>query len=226
MNIIENEITKNADLKYQEFSKKIIKDVIVKVRAPKAKEIAKKYANTLLGQEFIDCLPHKSTDENNVHGFMLGYIKTNDVYEIINKIEKFLPYIDNWGTCDFTVSNLKIIKKYPKIFKKMANKWLKSKKCFIKRFAIDIYLSYFLDDNFEEDDLLKISKIDSNDYYVNMALAWYFSVALVKQYQKTVNVFIENKIINVWVHNKAIQKSCESYRINQDIKLYLKSLRR
>ena len=226
MNIIETEIKKNADLKYQEFSQKIIKEVKVQVRAKNAKEIAKKYANTVLGQEFLNNLPHNSADENNVHGFMLGYIKTNDVYEIINKIEAFLPYIDNWGTCDFTVSNLKIIKKYPIIFKKIANNWLNSEKCFVRRFAIDIYISYFLDDNFNDKDLLKLSKINNNNYYVNMALAWYFSVALVKQYEKTVNILKDKKIVNVWVHNKAIQKACESFRICENNKMYLKTLKR
>ena len=108
----------------------------------------------------------------------------------------------------------------------MADKWLNSEKCFIKRFAIDIYLSYFLDDYFNDEDLLKLSKIDSNDYYVNMALAWYFSVALVKQYEKTVNILKDKKIVNVWVHNKAIQKACESYRICENNKMYLKTLKR
>ncbi len=226
MNIIETEIKKNADLKYQEFSQKVIKEVKVQVRAKNAKEIAKKYANTVLGQEFLNNLPHNSADENNVHGFMLGYIKTNDVYEIINKIEAFLPYIDNWATCDYTVCNLKIIKNNTNIFKKKAKKWLKNKKCYIKRFAIVIYLSYFLDNYFEENDLLLLSKINTSDYYVNMALAWYFSVALVKQYEKTVNILKDKKIVNVWVHNKAIQKACESFRICENNKMYLKTLKR
>ena len=224
MNDIENAIKKNFDIKYQDFSKKIIKEVKIGLRTPKAKEIAKKYANTIEGSLFLNSMPHKSADENNVHGLMLGYIK-NDLVEIIKKVEVFLPYIDNWATCDYTVCNLKIIKKYPNFFKKMAKKWLKNENCFTKRFAIVIYLSYFLDDYFEKNDLLLLSKINNKNYYVNMALAWYFSVALVKQYNQTINIFEKNIISNMWVHNKAIQKACESFRVPKDIKQYLKSLK-
>ena len=224
MNDIENAIKKNFDIKYQDFSKKIIKEVKIGLRTPKAKEIAKKYANTIEGSLFLNSMPHKSADENNVHGLMLGYIK-NDLVEIIKKVEVFLPYIDNWATCDYTVCNLKIIKKYPNFFKKMAKKWLKNENCFTKRFAIVIYLSYFLDDYFEKNDLLLLSKINNKNYYVNMALAWYFSVALLKQYNQTINIFEKNIISNMWVHNKAIQKACESFRVPKDIKQYLKSLK-
>ena len=225
MNNIEEIIKQNIDLKYQKFSQKIIKEVKIGLRTPKAKEIAKKYANTTQGYIFLNSLPHKSADENNVHGFMLGYIK-NDLIEIISKIEKFLPYIDNWATCDYTVCNLKIIKNNTNIFKKKTKKWLKNKKCYIKRFAIVIYLSYFLDDYFEENDLLLLSKINNNNYYVNMALAWYFSIALVKQYKYAIDIFEKKTISNIWVHNKAIQKACESYRVSKNIKQYLKSLKR
>ncbi len=225
MNNIEEIIKQNIDLKYQKFSQKIIKEVKIGLRTPKAKEIAKKYANTTQGYIFLNSLPHKSADENNVHGFMLGYIK-NDLIEIIRKIEKFLPYIDNWATCDYTVCNLKIIKNNTNIFKKKTKKWLKNKKCYIKRFAIVIYLSYFLDDYFEENDLLLLSKINNNNYYVNMALAWYFSIALVKQYKYAIDIFEKKTISNIWVHNKAIQKACESYRVSKNIKQYLKSLKR
>lgn len=226
MNLVEKEIKENEDLKYFEFSKKIIKETQIKVRSTKVKQIAKKYANTQIGKIFLNNLPHKSGDEYNVHGIMLGYIKNVEICELINEIEKFLPYINNWATCDYTVSNLKIIKKHPKMFKKFAKKWLKSKKTFVKRFAIVIFLTYFLDYNFEENDLYILAKINSDNYYVNMALAWYFSVGLVKHYEKTIKLLKDKCIINSWVHNKTIHKACESYRIEKHTKMYLKSLKR
>lgn len=225
MNIIE-EIKNNCDVKYGEFTKKIIgKQKSAYLRINIAKQIAKKYSNTNEAIKFLDMLPHKNIDQNNVHGLIIGYLK-EEALNVISKLKKFLPYIDNWATCDITVSNLKIIKKEPQKFKIFAKNCIKSNKSFIKRFGIVILLTYFLDDNFEKKDLKEMASIYSDDYYVNMALSWYFSVAFVKQYKSAIKIFQESHIKNKWVHNKSIQKVCDSLRVNSQQKSYLKSLKR
>lgn len=226
MEEILNEIKNKQDLSYAEFNKRIIpnqENRLVMLRIPQAKNIAKKYVNTCAGESFLNALPHASIDENNVHGLMLGYLK-NDINFVLQKLEEFLPYMDNWATCDITCMNLKIFKKHQSVVKEKVKKWIKSDKTFIQRFGIVTLLTYFLDNNFCEEDfeLLNISK---DDYYVNMALAWYFSVALVKQYDCTIKIFEQKLIKNSWVHNKAIQKAIESFRLSDDKKTFLKTLK-
>lgn len=192
------------------------------MRVPSAKKIAKKYALTDDGAQFLLDVPHRSTDEYMVHGLMLGYLK--DVSKVIDLLEKFLPYMDNWAVCDATCANLKIIKKYPNLFENYAKKWLKSENFFIKRFAIVIFLTYFLDEDFDKKhfDLINFC---SENYYVKMAQSWYFSVALVKKYDLILSYFEKHLIKDKWVNNKAIQKACESFRISEDKKQYLRKLR-
>ena len=223
MNIIQTEIQNFKDEHYAKFSSSIVPGKTdIFLRVPVAKKIAKKYALTSEGAQFLYDIPHKDTDENIVHGLMIGYLK--DVDKVIDLIEEFLPFIDNWATCDVTCANLKIVKKYPNLFEKCVKKWLKSENSFTKRFAIVILLDYFLDDNFNIDHF-NLVNFCSENYYVKMAQSWYFSVALVKQYDVTLPLF-ENKLIkDNFVHNKAIQKACESFRISPDKKQYLKKLR-
>ena len=227
MENILDEIKNNYDEKYANFSQKLIPNIepnmMCGVRIPIAKSIAKKYANTIQGKEFLGRQNYANLDEKNVCGLMLGYLKNE--YEMFEYLTCFLSQIDNWLTCDISVSHLKIIKKYAQKYKKMAFLWLKSDNFYIKRFAIVVLLNYFLEENFEKNDLFILSKINTNDYYVNMALAWYFSVALVKQYNTAINLFENKEILNKFVHNKSIQKCCESFRINYSTKQYLKTLK-
>ena len=224
MKKILEELEKRKDLKYAEFSKNIVPTTsLIYVRMPDIKELAKKFAGTDDGNEFINLLPHTCPDEYNLHGIMLGNLKVSKE-ELIKKIEDFLPYIDNWATCDTTCASLKIIKKYPDFFKKYIKKWLKSEKTYTKRFAIVLLLDHYLDDNFDEKDFDLLNFL-SDEYYVNMALAWYYSVALVKQYDKTIKLFEDKKIKNSFVHNKAIQKARESFRISDEQKKYLNELK-
>ena len=227
MKEIYKELEINYEINYANFSKKLVPNIEQKlmcgIRIPKAKNIAKKYVNTKQGKEFLNTLNLVNLDEKNVYGLMLGYIKNEQ--EMYDYLVKFLPQIDNWLTCDITVSNLKIIKKYPQKYKKMAFYWLNNENFYIKRFAVVVLLNYFLDNNFEQTDLYTLAKIDTNDYYFNMSLAWYFSVAMVKQYNATINILKTHQIVNKFVHNKTIQKCCESYRVNKDIKQQLKMLK-
>ncbi|MBQ3773385.1 MAG: DNA alkylation repair protein [Pseudobutyrivibrio sp.] len=214
----------NQDVKYRDFQSKLTPTIeantAIGVRTPVLRKLAKDYSKRQDVDDFLADLPHKYFDENQLHAFILSEIKDFD--ECIGKLERFLPFVDNWATCD---------QMSPKCFKKnhekllpYLNKWIKSDDIYTVRFAIVTLMSHFLDDDFDEGYLKLVSDIKSDEYYINMAIAWYFATALAKQYDKTIP-YIENKTLDVWTHNKAIQKSIESYRVTAEHKEYLKSLK-
>ena len=224
MDKIKEKLFKLQDKKYQEMQYKIIPNIdnstIIGVRTPELRSFAKE----LIKQDyktFLNELPHKYFDENQLHAFIISEIKDYD--ECISYINKFLPYVDNWATCD---------QLSPKVFKKNTDKlldeikiWIKSKETYTIRFGIGCLMQYYLDDNFKEEYLNLVSKIKSTEYYVNMMIAWYFATALAKQYDSTIKIIESNKL-DLWVHNKTIQKAIESYRITDKQKEYLRSLKR
>ena len=224
MKEIEKELFKLQDKKYQEMQFKIIPNIdnstIIGVRTPEIKKLAKELIKGDY-KDFLEELPHKYFDENQLHAFIISEIKDYD--ECISYINKFLPYIDNWATCD---------QLSPKVFKKNTDKlldeikvWIKSKETYTIRFGIGCLMQYYLDDNFKEEYLNLVSRIKSNEYYVNMMIAWYFATALAKQYDSTIK-YIESNKLDIWVHNKTIQKAIESYRITDKQKDYLRKLKR
>lgn len=221
---IQEELFKLQDLNYKNFTSKLIpninKDVIIGVKIPLIRTLAKKI-NFEDAIKFINDLPHKYHEENILHTCLMNiYIKDLDTY--LEYLDKFLPYIDNWEVCD--TLNPKIFKKdYNKVHKYLLN-ILKDKRTYYKRFAIVSLLQFYLGNNLYNKDLITLSKIKSNDYYVNMAISWYYSVALIKNYEEVIPLF-ENKILDKWIHNKSIQKAIESYRISDEIKSYLRSLK-
>ena len=146
-----------------------------------------------------------------------------DAEECIRLVDKFLPYVDNWATCD--QMSPKVFKKNKKLLLEYVNTWIKSDKTYVKRFAIGMLMEHFLDEDFKPSYLSKVAKIRSDEYYVNMMIAWYFATALAKQYDRTLP-FIEEQKLDKWTHNKSIQKAVESYRITPEQKEYLKTLRR
>ncbi|EHL18005.1 hypothetical protein HMPREF9630_01261 [Peptoanaerobacter stomatis] len=212
------------DLSYKDFHKKLIpnidEDNIIGVRTPVLRKFAKEFAKSELKDEFLNSLPHKYYDENNLHAFVIEAIKDYD--ECINKIDEFLPYIDNWATCDLL--SPKIFKKYKKEVYDKIKIWIKSDKTYTVRFAIVTLLANYLDDDFEEEMLTLVTDIKSEEYYINMAIAWYVSVALVKQYDSTIKL-IQSKKLDKFTHNKSIQKAIESYRVDDDKKKYLRTLK-
>ena len=221
---IREDLFANQDVKYRDFQSKLTPTIEAKtaigVRTPVLRKLAKAYSKRQDVDEFLADLPHKYFDENQLHAFILSEIKDFD--ECIGKLERFLPFVDNWATCD---------QMSPKCFKKnhekllpYLNKWIKSDDTYIVRFAIVTFMAHFLDEDFDEGYLGLVSDIKSDEYYINMAIAWYFATALAKQYDKTIP-YIENKTLDVWTHNKAIQKSIESYRVTAEHKEYLKSLK-
>ena len=212
------------DDKYGDFSSKLTPNLdrskVIGVRIPLVRKIAKEYIKDDESKEFLKSLPHKYFDENILHGLLISEIKDYD--ECINYLNEFLPYVDNWAVCD-TMS--------PTIFKKNKDKliknikvWIKSKHTYTCRFGIGILMSHYLDDDFKEEYLSLASSIHSEEYYVNMMIAWFFATALAKKWDETIP-YIENKKLDKWVHNKTISKAIESYRISDERKEYLRSLR-
>ena len=223
--VIFDEITENADSKYKAFNSKIVPNVenMLGLRSPKAKEIAKKYANTDTGKDFLKSLPHKYYDENMVHGYMLGFLK-EDTCTLEKAIDEFLPYVDNWAVCDTMCIGLKrYFKKTDLVYEKVVE-WAKSDKTYTVRFALVSLLSYYIEKSTVNEALETALSVKSEEYYIKMAQAWLISVALVKCYEDTLP-YVTEKRFDKWVHNKGIQKAVESYRISNGQKTYLKSLK-
>lgn len=225
MNKILEEIILQKEESYKDFQSKLIPgiDNILGLRGPLAKVIAKKYANTDTGKEFLKSLPHTYYDENLVHGYMLGFLKC-DFEEIQSYINDFLPYVDNWAVCDSMVSGLKSY--FKNIDKASGDVFacLKSEKTYTVRFGLVSLLCYYINDTYVDKIFEETLKIKSDEYYINMAIAWLYSVCLVKNYDKTLPI-IENKLLDKWTHNKSIQKAKESFRITKEQKEYLNTLK-
>ena len=226
-NMIRKELFKLQDVKYGEFQKKLIPTVdpekIIGIRTPDLRKLAKrlyKECDADVLKTFLGDLPHEYFDENQLHAFLISGEKDFD--KCIEEVEAFLPYIDNWATCD---------QLSPKVFKKNKDRlllhvreWLKSDRTYTIRFAIGMLMEHFLNEDFDPEYPEMVAKIRSGEYYVNMMIAWYFATALAKQYDTAIR-YIEEQKLDVWTHNKAIQKARESYRITPEQKVYLKTLK-
>ncbi|EJP23203.1 DNA alkylation repair enzyme [Lachnoanaerobaculum sp. ICM7] len=221
---IRNELFKMQDTAYRDFNSKLIptvdKSLFIGVRTPELRKYAKQLAKREDIEEFLHSLPHKYFDENQLHAFIVSEIK--DFKSCVDKVNEFLPYVDNWATCDQL--SPKVFKKYHKELINYIEIWLKSDKVYTVRFGIGMLMEHFLDEDFDISYLETVSNIRSDEYYVNMMIAWYFATALVKRYE-SVLPFIENRRLDIWTHNKAIQKAVESYRISTERKTYLKELK-
>lgn len=224
MNIKEH-LLSLADDKYKAFQSSLLpnieKERIIGVRTPDIKKLAKELIKNNSYKEFISELPHFYYEENNLHAFII--METKDFDACITEVNLFLPYIDNWATCD----SLR-----PKVFcsnhsalLREIKRWISSEREYTVRYAIEMLMLHFLDDDFSLDFLEWVSQVNTEKYYVHMMVAWYFATALYKKYDKAV-LYLENKKIDMWVHNKTIQKACESYRIDEKKKEYLKTLKR
>lgn len=222
---IRKELFLRQDQKYRQFQSKLIPtmefDRVIGVRTPELRLYAKELVKQERITEFLRDLPHKYFDENQLHAFLISEIK--DFEKCLEEVERFLPYVDNWATCD--QMSPKIFKKHREELLEAIYSWMESDKTYTIRFAIGMLMKYFLEEDFQIEYAKKIAAVKSEEYYVNMMIAWYFATALAKQYEAIIP-FIEGQCLDVWTHNKAIQKSVESYRITKKQKEYLRSLRR
>lgn len=212
------------DLSYRDFHSRLMPDVdkaaVIGVRVPELRKYVKELAKDPEIQEFLDDLPHQYYEENNVHGFLIQQMKEYE--KCMEELEKFLPYINNWATCDMT--SPKVFKKHKEELLEAVRRWIASDHVYTVRYGIGMLMQHYLDEDFREEYPQMVSEIQSEEYYVNMMIAWYFATALAKQYE-TILPYIEKQKLDVWTHNKTIQKACESYRITSEQKAYLRTLK-
>ena len=214
----------NQDLEYKAFHQKLIPNIspdrVIGVRTPTLRKIAKEFCGTKDREQFLQKLPHEYYEENNLHAFFIEQIK--DFELCITEINRFLPHIDNWATCDGMRPKC-CAKNKDKLLLEI-EKWLGSKDTYTVRYGIEMLMVHFLDENFDEKYLDMVTTIRSDEYYINMMIAWYFATALAKRWDETFP-YIKNKQMPVWIHNKTIQKSIESYRITDEEKAILRRLK-
>lgn len=213
------------DVKYQEFTSKLIPNVdpkyVIGIRTPELRKFAKELAGSEEAEAFMKALPHTYQEENSLHGFLIELIKDYDM--CVDALNQFLPYVNNWAVCD---------QMRPKIFKthkvelvEQIKIWIGLEHLYTVRFAIEMLMTHYLDEDFSEEYLAWVAQIRSEEYYLNMMIAWYFATALAKQYDKTIP-YLEEQRLGIWTHNKTIQKAVESYRITPEQKAYLRTLKR
>lgn len=213
------------DLKYQSFHSKLIPtvdpDTVIGIRTPELRKLAKELKGSNSASAFLQTLPHHYYEENNLHAFLIEQIKDYD--ECIKAVDAFLPYVDNWATCDSM--SPKVFKKHlPQLLDRI-RLWITSDHPYTVRFAIGMLMRFYLDEQFKPEYPQMAASVHSEEYYVNMMIAWYFATALAKQYDAVLPYFL-NHLLDPRVHNKAIQKAVESYRITDTQKQYLKTLKR
>lgn len=227
MNKILEILYRHQDNEYGDFIAKLVptlpRNKFIGIRSPEYKKIIKEIYNEVPDEieDFMQDLPHKFHEENVLHVVLICNIKDYDL--CVSKTEQYLPYVDNWAVSDgFS----------PKIFANNRDKiiikikeWINKKEPYTKRVAMILIKNLFLDEYFKLEYLNWASKIKSEEYYVNMMIAWLFAEALAKQWDDAI-VFLQKNELDKWVHNKIIQKARESYKISNEKKEYLKSLKR
>ena len=212
------------DEKFAAFQAKLIPNIaperIIGVRTPELRKLAKALRGSDEAEAFLKELPHEFFEENNLHAFLLCEIK--DVERCVRRVEEFLPYVDNWATCDLPAP--KCFEKHKKELIAVIRKWISSEKTYVVRYGIGLLLRLYLDADFDPAYLELVTAVQSEEYYVNMMIARSLATALAKQWEETIP-YLEERRLSEWVHRKTIRKAVESYRITKEKKEYLRSLR-
>ena len=221
---IRNRLYELADPEYGEFQSRLIPNVenalFIGVRTPALRTYAKELYGTDEAAVFMKDLPHKYFDENQLHAFILDKAKPFDY--AVEEVEKFLPYVNNWATCDQL--SPAVFKKNKEMLLPHILTWIKSERVYTVRFGIGMLMAHYLDEAFDPEYPELVSRIRSEEYYINMMIAWYFATALAKQYDSTI-AYLQQRKLPEWVHRKTIQKAVESYRISDEKKAYLRTLK-
>lgn len=191
-------------------------------RIPRLRQLAHRLRGSVEAAHFIETLPHRYHDENNLHGLLLGQIR--DTPQALEAVERFLPHIDNWATCDITASAMTALGRNPESVMPHIERWLRATHAYTVRFGIVVLLGHYLGEGFEPRHLALVADVRSDEYYINMARAWYFSTALAKQYNAAMPYFTERRL-DRWTHNKSLQKARESFRVSPDRKIHLQQLK-
>ncbi len=224
MTSIKEELFALKDEKYKAFQCKLMPTVspekVIGVRTPDLRELSKRLWNDGVAEVFMKTLPHTYYEEDNLHATFIE--KITDFDTCINELDRFLPFVDNWATCD--MMNPKVLKTEPEKLLSKAYEWIESKDTYTVRYGIGVLLRYFLKEKFTVEFAERVAEIKSDEYYVKMMVAWYFAEALSKQYE-AILPFIKEKRLDVWIHRKAIQKAIESRKITPEQKEELKQSR-
>lgn len=215
----------HQDEKYAQFQRKLIPNIppetVIGVRTPVLRSLTKEISKSDLCPTFLQERPHSFFEENQLHGFILSGLKDFD--QCLGLLEEFLPAIDNWATCDQT--SPKVFKKHRAELLPHVCRWLSSDHPYTVRFAMNMLMQHYLEEDFSPEYPAMVSALHSQDYYVRMGMAWYMATALAKQWEATIT-YIESGKLDPWVHNKTIQKAIESYRITPEQKQYLRGCKR
>ncbi|WLD75604.1 DNA alkylation repair protein [Mogibacterium neglectum] len=213
------------DIEFKKFQCKLIpgvnSDTVIGVRTPLLRKLAKEIFKSDDYEEFIRDLPHEYYEEVNLHGMIICMVSDYD--EAIHEVNKLLPYVDNWATCDL-LSCKKAFKDNLDKLETDVKRWISSGDTYTVRFGIGVLLEFYLDDAFDLKYLEWVARVESDEYYIRMMKAWYFATALAKQYDEAIP-YIENHRLEEWVHRKTIQKAKESFRVSDDTKAYLNTLK-
>lgn len=221
---IQQELFALQEKAYGDFQAKLMptiaRDTVIGVRTPALRKYAKALAKEEGIEEFLRELPHQYFEENQLHAFLIAEMKDYD--RCIKELNLFLPYVDNWATCD--QMSPKVFSKHKEELLEQIKQWIVSDKIYTIRFGIGMLMTHYLEEEFHLEYANMVADIRSEEYYVNMMIAWYFATALAKQYE-AILPFIEERKLDPWTHRKAIQKSIESYRITKEQKEYLRSFK-
>ena len=221
---LQKQLFELQDLKYRDFHSKLMpetdKETVIGIRTPVLRKFAKEFAGTSEAEAFLRQLPHRYYEENNLHMMLITGIK--DYEKCTEEIQRFLPCIDNWATCDYPAP--KCFARHKDQVLEEAKRWISSGETYVIRYGIGMLMRLFLDEDFSSEYLEMAAAVQSQEYYVNMMIAWYFATALAKQWDATVP-YIEQHKLSDWVHRKTVQKAVESYRITPEQKEYLKGFR-
>ncbi len=224
MEEIQKQLFELQDMAYRDFHSRLMpgidKETVIGIRVPMLRKYAKSIAGTELAEKFIKELPHCYYEENNLHMMLITGIKDYD--RCLTEIERFLPYIDNWATCDFPAP--KCFGNHKEDLLPVIKRWIASSETYTIRYGIGMLMRLYLDADFDTKYVRIVAEVKSDEYYVNMMIAWYMATALAKQWDAVIP-YIEEHRMSDWVHRKTIQKAVESYRITDEQKRYLKGYR-
>lgn len=224
MNELQIALFELQDLEYRDFHSRLMpgidKETIIGIRTPVLRKFAKEFAKTKEAEAFLQELPHQYYEENNLHMLLISDIK--DYEHCLAEVKRFLPYINNWATCDFPAP--KCFKRHKEELLLAIKEWISSGNTYTVRYGIGMLMRLYLDDDFKPEYAALVAEIQSEEYYINMMIAWYFATALAKQWDRVIT-YLEERKLSTWVHGKTIQKAIESYRITKEQKIYLRNLK-
>ncbi len=221
MTDIQKALFEMQDMKYRDFHARLMptvsKELIIGVRTPALRKFAADFAKSEDAEVFLSALPHKYYEENNLHAFMLE--KISDFEKLISALDEFLPYVDNWATCD--MMSPKLFSKKRGILLPHIHSWLTSEHLYATRFGIVSLMKHFLDEDFSPEYLSLVANVPTDEYYLSTAVAWFFATALTKQWDAALPYITESRL-GIATHNRAIQKATESFRIDKSRKELLR----